>query len=275
MPKAANTLPPLKWVYISGVAFAVAMAAVVAFVAYAGRTRLPNGLYFMILIPLGLTAAAFLFGAMRSHAAYRGESSYGTLELGGPVVVLALVVLGGLMANRAETFALTVRVHGPDGPGDVVRSGRITADLAGVRRTADLSANGDVVFADVPAELDGDTIQLLAEANDYMLAPDAGRVVIPASHIVALALRRKEFLVTMRGSVRDGDGRAVRGARLDFNAGAATTSSDSSGNFIVRVANAPGTVIPLTVSRGEVVLFDENVTVAEQPALRIVLRRVR
>ena len=127
MTRPESTLPTMKWVYITGVAFVVTLLAVIGFVAFAGRVRMPNGLYFIILIPLGLAAAAFLFGAMRSHATYSGKSPYGTLELSGPVVVLALVVLGGMMANRAETFALTVRVHGPGGPADIVREGRLTA----------------------------------------------------------------------------------------------------------------------------------------------------
>ena len=162
MPPTTSPPDTMKWVYISGAAFVLTLGAVAAFVLSANRLRMPNGLFFVILIPLGLTAAAFLFGAMRSHATYKGTSSYGTLELGGPVVVLCLVVLAGMKANSAETFALTVRVHGPGGVSEVVREGRVTADLGGVRRTAIIGSEGEVVFGDVPADLDGTAVRIFA-----------------------------------------------------------------------------------------------------------------
>lgn len=271
LPPAPN-ITRLKWVYISGAAFAVALAAVVAFVVAAQRMRIPNGLYFVILIPLGLTAAAFLFGAMRSHAAYKGTSTFGTLELGGPVVVLGLVIVGGMMANRAETFALTVRVHGPRGTSDIIRDGRLTADLAGVRRTANIGADGAVVFADVPSDLEGQKIRLIAEVPTFVSDTSSEHVRIPPSHIIDLGLTPNRFQTTMRGSVFDRSGHAIRGAALNFGAGAVSAVSDWAGNFAVSTSVAPGTVLPLTVSLNGAVVFDENVTVAEQPALRIVIR---
>jgi hypothetical protein len=262
----------LKWVYISGAAFAVALAAVVAFVVLAQRMRLPNGLYFIILIPLGLTAAAFLFGAMRSHATYRGTSTLGTLELSGPVVVLGLVIAGGMMSNRAETFALTVRVHGPGGASDIIRSGRLTADLAGVRRTSSISVDGAVVFADVPGDLEGQAVRLIAEVDNFISDTAAERVVIPASHIVDLALSQRRYLTEMRGTVRDRAGRAVRNATLNFGSGVTTAVSDAAGDFAVALSAAPGAVMPLTVTVNGELVFDNTVTVAKDPALRIVIR---
>ena len=271
MTRPESTLPTMKWVYITGVAFVVTLLAVIGFVAFAGRVRMPNGLYFIILIPLGLAAAAFLFGAMRSHATYSGKSPYGTLELSGPVVVLALVVLGGMMANRAETFALTVRVHGPGGPADIVREGRLTADLAGVRRTAVIGSDGEVVFGDVPADLEGQVIRLTPDVPG--LQPDlTGKpAIIPTSHIVDVGMTRRIFSTPMRGSVQDHSGHPVRSAVLNFNAGMVTAVSDSAGNFHATIALNSGSVVPLTVSLKNQILYDENVTISEQPALRIVL----
>lgn len=272
MPPAAPNASRQKWVYISGVAFAIAIVAVVVFITVAQRTRLPNGLYFIILIPLGLTAAAFLFGAMRSHATYKGTSTFGTLELGGPVVVLGLVVVGGMMANRAESFSLTVRVHGPGGTGEVIRGGRVIADLAGVRRTAAIGSDGEVVFADVPADLEGERVRLIADVPLYVADSGSERVLIPASHIIDLGLTRRRFVTVMRGSVRDRAGRAVRNAVLNFGAGTATSKTDADGNFVASIDVAPGTVLPLTVSLDGTVVYDNDVTVAEQPVLRIVVR---
>ncbi len=271
MTRQETTVPTMKWVYITGAAFVVTLLAAIAFITVAGRVRMPNGLYFIILIPLGVAAAAFLFGAMHSHATYSGKSPYGTLELSGPVVVLALVVLGGMMANRAETFALTVRVHGPGGPGDIVRDGRLTADLAGVRRTAVIGSDGEVVFADVPADLEGQIIRLTPDVPGLQPDSVSKPTTIPASHIIDVGMARRRFSTPMRGSVQDHMGHPVRGAVLNFDAGGVTAVSDSAGNFRATIAMNAGSVVPLTVSLKNQILYDDNVTISEQPALRIVL----
>lgn len=272
MNRPPPKIAPMKWVYFTGAVFLLLFAAVIAFILAAGRLTIPNGLYYFILILLGLGAAGFLFGAMRSFARYKGQSSYGNLELGGPVVVLALVVIGGFYANRAATFSLTVRVHGPGGPADVIREGRLIADLAGVRRSTEIGSDGEVVFADVPAALDGQPVRLIPEVPGYE-PPTSDLSVIPESHIIELALARKLYATPMHGTVRDGTGRLIRNAALNFNGGTATAVSDASGNFTAVIPMGPGKVIPLTVTVGGKVVYDENVTVAEEPALVIVIKK--
>src|SRR5215469_3106589 len=51
-------------------------------------------LYYFGLVVLGLVAALVLFGILHSTARYRGRHFGGALELGGPVVCSALVVIG-------------------------------------------------------------------------------------------------------------------------------------------------------------------------------------
>ncbi len=273
-PSSKSKLPPLTWVYISAAAFVVVLVTIGAFLASASRLRLPNGLYFIILVPLGLAAAGFLFGAMRSHATWKGTTPGGTLELGGPVVVLCLVILAGMRANSAETFALTVRVHGPGGSSDIVREGQVTADLGGVRRTGTIGSAGEAVFSEVPAELDGTAVRVFATVAGLIGdSTSAQAITIPESHVIELGLIAQRFSTTMRGTVRDMRGRVVRGATIDIGAGAATAISDSAGNFSLAVESAPGTVVPLTVAVKGTVLFDNSVTVAAQPPLRIVLER--
>ena len=89
MPAPSPKISQLKWVYISGAVFLVALICAALLIAFAGKVSfIPNSLYFVVLIPLGLVAAGFLFGAMRSHARFSGKMSHGTLELAGPVVEL-------------------------------------------------------------------------------------------------------------------------------------------------------------------------------------------
>ena len=57
-------------------------------------------LYYIVLLTLGAASAAFLFGVFRSYSQYTGKVIGGNLELGGPVVVFVLVVVGGFYASN-------------------------------------------------------------------------------------------------------------------------------------------------------------------------------
>jgi hypothetical protein len=273
MASPASKIHPLKWVYISGVAFLVALACAVALIAFAGRLSfIPNSLYFVILIPLGLTAAGFLFGAMRSHAKFSGKMSYGTLELAGPVVVFGLVVLGGLfLANPTTTFALTVRVFGPGGQADIIRQGTVTADLGPRRDTRPINAQGEVVFADIPTALVGQPIRLLPDVPGYRLRT-TDPLVIPDDHVLELELLRPESSTTVRGVVFDSHNRTVGNATVSFNGGSVTTVTDDLGSFSAALPVDAGQIVPITVTLKGRIVYDDNITVAETPALKIKIK---
>jgi hypothetical protein len=274
MPKSESKPSQLAWVYISAIAFLVVMAGVVAYVAFAGQlTAIPNWLYYLLLIPAGLAAAAFLSGAMRSHAKFTGQGSYGTIELAGPAVVAGLVVVGGfLLANRATTFALTVRTHGPGGPSAIIREGTLTLDLGQDRRTASIGPDGQVVFAEVPAALAGEKVRLIPNVPGYR-AKDDEAITIPVSHVIDLALERQTYATPVTGIVTDARNRVVRGASVSINGGMVSAETDASGRFSMTVPLAPGSVVPIQVLVNGSIIYDSQVTVAEQPPLRLKVAR--
>jgi hypothetical protein len=65
-------------------------------------------LFYLLLIPWALSSAAFLFGAMKSYARFTYKHLGNFLELGGPVVLFCLVLVGGfkLVPPAPETFDL-------------------------------------------------------------------------------------------------------------------------------------------------------------------------
>src|SRR5580693_6830864 len=62
-----------------------------------GRLGLTGNLYYLVLLPMGLAAAVFLFGVLRSYARYSGKQLGGMLELSGPIVAFVLVVILGFV----------------------------------------------------------------------------------------------------------------------------------------------------------------------------------
>src|SRR5437763_1981980 len=97
------------------------------------RLKLEGQFFYLILLPLGMSVAAFLFGALRSVALYKGSQFGGALELGGPIVGFALVVLLGKGISEPGNPHLTVFVHGPGGKNEMVLRNRgvVLLDLGG------------------------------------------------------------------------------------------------------------------------------------------------
>ncbi|HEV7668998.1 MAG TPA: TIR domain-containing protein [Thermoanaerobaculia bacterium] len=178
------------------------------------RFGLTGQLYYVLLLPLGLGAAAFLFGAMRSYASFRGKAFGGVLELGGPVVVFCLVVLGGFkLVPPITPFALTVFVHGPGGVHDLPLRGKgvVILDLGPDRRREAIGEKGQAQFASIPATFRGQEIAVGLEADGFDLG-ESSRQARLDSEVLYLEAKPRPFKI--RGRVLGGDGRPVPGARL-------------------------------------------------------------
>ena len=137
------------WPYalLSLIAFVCAALLLAAFLFSADKIvalGLTGKLYYIVLLPLGLSVSAFLFGALRAYGTYRGRLHGGRLELGGAAVGFFLVIiLGFTLPEPSQNFSLTVLVHGPKGDTDMVlrSSGSVILDTGELRRTAAIGPN--------------------------------------------------------------------------------------------------------------------------------------
>jgi hypothetical protein len=122
--------------------------------------------FYLLLIPWALSSAAFLFGAMRSYAHFTHKHIGSFLELGGPVVLFCLVLLGGfkLVPPAPETFDLAVRANSADTP--LVTSGEITLELPGLPH-ANIGQDGEANFKGLSATLKGKAIKVLPKVDGY------------------------------------------------------------------------------------------------------------
>src|SRR5579864_6464995 len=125
--------------------------------------------FYLLLIPWALASAAFLFGAMKSFASFSYKQLPSLLELGGPVVLFCLVLVGGykLVPPAAETFDLTVRPYSADGRDPIIRSGKVTIDLGNDRRTASLGDKGEADFKSILAKFKSAPIKVLPGIDGY------------------------------------------------------------------------------------------------------------
>lgn len=211
------------------------------------RFGLTGQLFYVLLLPLGLSAAAFLFGALRSYAVYRGEALGGILELGGPVVLFGLVVLGGVfLPQPTAPFSLTVFVHGKGGVHDLPlrQQGHVILDLGPDRRKAAIGAEGQAFFPGIPPSLRGRPAAVFLEAEGLQVA-EGSRQALLEGEVLYLPVERLPFEI--RGRVMDDEGRPVAGAALDLRDLKAATDADGSFRLVVP-GEWGGAALPLRVT---------------------------
>lgn len=240
---ADEKVAPRTWLTVYWLCFAACLGVALLLLTFAPRLAqygLTGYLVYLVLVPLGLGAAGFLSGAMRSLARYEGKLWFGALRLGGPVVVFAGVVLGGLVFGRpAATLQLVVRVYGPDGAGEVVRQGKVRLIAGQATRVAPIDADGVAYFPEIPAETRGRPIEVEPEVPGYQAKARPSQV-LPADGNLRLDLEKVPVKVEpllVSGTVLTG-GRPLAGASLNLENGLALGTSDVLGNF--RLAVPPG-----------------------------------
>lgn len=132
-PGRFNSKQQFSWVWISGIAFLLCFAAssvLVIFGKQLDALGIAGNIYYIILIPLGFSSAAFLAGAMKSYASFKSNESfpYGKLNLSGPIVIFALVVGGGFIMptlNKKAEFDQKVRISRNDKPDELLNEGSV------------------------------------------------------------------------------------------------------------------------------------------------------
>lgn len=271
MSTSQKSLKPFNWVIISVIGFVVFMAMAILFSIYSNRLNLiSSSTYFFLLIPLGLLAAAFLFGAMRSHAKYSGKAYNGTLQLSGPIVVLALIIILGYKFRPTEnTFSTTVNVFSSDTNQTPVDEGKL-AIYYGTAHVSKKINDGQVVLHELPQTFRGKQITVIPTAEGY--ASKAISVVVPANeNVINLYLQKLEDSVTMRGIVLTEKGKPVKDAVIVFADGMAKTSTDDFGNFQLSVPLKDGTETTVRVYKNDELKYNHLVRVSAQAPLSIQL----
>lgn len=260
----AQPLEPRSYLAVSAVGLAVSVGLLLFLVFGADRivsAGLDHRVFYVLLVPLGMSAAAFAFGAMKSTATFKGKRP-GDVTLTGPAVFAAMVVLGGFfLVPEGGLRSVAVRVDrstedgGGPVPGAVVR-----LDWGPQRLVQTTDATGQASFLGLPPGASGVTVS--AEAEGF--AP-ASRVVdaVPADGVIRVALRTRATLHELRGTVLDRETRApLAGVVLSFGSGVAVDTTDAQGNFRISLAPPPGGRLSVIGTRGDTVGFNTEVPVA-------------
>lgn len=186
--------------------------------------------FYLVLIPLGLSSAVFLFGCLKSYAVYKGNALGGVLELGGPVVVFILVLILGFWLNPdSSVFSTTVYVRLVDAPTQPFVSGRVLLQLGGDPRNVQVSERGAAYFTGIPANFRGDDVAVsLLDAPGYQANQSTLRLEDGSVNLAVIALP-----LEFSGYVINDTGQPVEGARIGM--AGQSTETDSGGYFRITV----------------------------------------
>ncbi len=212
---------------------------------WAVKLGLEGRLFYVTLLPLGLSAAVFLFGVVRSYAAYTGQVYGGTLELGGPIVAFVLVVIGGFeLVPNPSPFSVTAFVHGEAGSHDLVLrdSGWVSMDLGQDRKRERIGDKGEARFQSILPSFRGQTVPVDVDAPGYELVGEKSRELTEAP----MYLKVRPALVKLGIQVRDAKG-PVEGAVVSLPDLNQSTTTGPTGRATFSLRGLPGDKVNVTV----------------------------
>jgi hypothetical protein len=242
------------YVIIAAAGFAIAVGFTFFFI-YRVPQLVESGfqgqIFYLLLIPWALSCAAFLFGAMRSYARFTDNQVGTTLELGGPVVLFGLVVLGGfkLVPSPPEVIDLAVVAQGNDTP--LITDGTIILDLPGLPH-AKIGPDGQANFT-ISGQYKGMPIRVLAEVDGYVERWQTPRV---RGNVLDVDLERTHPLVVLTGSLYPlpSNGKTIT---ILVDGQDHKSSPDDLGTFSLNVDGKAGDRIRLKVYEGRKLIYDD------------------
>ncbi|MGE5860301.1 MAG: hypothetical protein ACM34J_07090 [Ignavibacteria bacterium] len=276
MVKQPDKISKLTWVYISGAASLFFLVAAILMIFLSPRLTefgITKSFYYIILIPVGLASAAFLFGALRSSAKYSGKTSYGSIELTGPVVIFCLVIIGGFyFASPESDFLLTIRTVVPAKPEKIINDGSIIVDFGDQRLDKKLNENGEVMFSGVSSKFIGKPINIFPQIKGYKIK-EGNSISIPENRIIYLELTERIDSTLLRGMVINDKGDPEDSVFIDIESGVASAASDDKGRFSIVVPASAGETLLLTAVKNGTTLYRDFITVTERGSITIKLKK--
>lgn len=264
-------LSPRGYLAVSAAGLLLAIGLLLFLVFGADRilaAGLDHRVFYVLLVPLGLSAAAFAFGAMNSSGTFTQQGNR-QVGLTGPAMFAALVVVGGFfLVPQGGLRSLVVRVdRGAESGGGPVAGAAVTVDW-GVQRLVQITdASGQASFVGLPPGATG--VGVAVEAVGYA---SERRVLdaVPADGAVRLELAVRATLTRVRGTVFERrTGAPLEGVALNFGSGAAVDTTDAFGNFAVELALPAGARVLVVGTRDGTRGLNTEVTVAEDVPVQL------
>ena len=260
---------PTNWVILSILGFLFFLALAILFSVYNRQlTFITPSLYFFLLIPLALLSAAFLFGALKSYAKYSGKVYNGTLELGGPVVLFAMILLLGIKAApKRESLQLAINIFGDSAQTEIINSGKVHLYFGNAKMTKDIS-DGQALFNELPANAANQQISISADVDGYTGIRQS--IDVPAANTaITYILQKNKVEIIQRGVVINADGNPVSNGIVVIENGLAKDTTDELGHFTATVPLKDGAEVNIRVYKQNKIIYDNLHKLSNQVSLTL------
>jgi hypothetical protein len=281
LKKPRNVSPSrsqLGWLWISGIAFVICILAVCGLLFFGNRLEnlgIVGNMYYIILIPLGFSAAAFLSGAMKSYAKFTSNESltYGKLTLAGPIVVFGLVVVGGFILpkwnDKEQQFIPRFRIVNETVKTSDFAKGTVALSLPDQPSIILDIFKGEVSFPNIPIKYLHKPAKVSVDIENYEMT-DSGNIELSKEvHNINVAKTDLSSNTTVRGTIINQNDQPLTNAVLNFGSGMAKVTTDENGDFEVKIAKPAGEIIRLNILHEGVLLYSNDVTLSQNPPMLI------
>jgi hypothetical protein len=268
-------MKPSTYAWLAGGGLLVSIGLLLFLVFQADRVvaaGLDHRVFYVLLIPLGLAAGAFAYGAMISTGTFSGRVGPGEVKLTGPVVFAALVVAGGFfMVPNGGSVTLVVRVYSGDAAGAAIVGAEVVLDAGQARSTARTDGGGQAVFAGVGRSESASGVTVAVTADGYE-SVRRSLDAIPVSGVVEVGLTA--LPATLIGTIQErGSAEPAVGVILNFASGAAVDTTDEMGNFRVELDRRPSGRVSVIGVRGDTVGLDTEVPLGSPDPIALLFGR--
>lgn len=231
-------LSPLAYAVISLIAFVIGTGLLLLFIFKADdlvAQGIDEKVFYVLLLPLGLSAAGFLFGVMHSYAAYKGKILGGVLRLGGPVVLfLIVVILGFTLVPETGPFDFTIFLRDADGKTVLKEEGVLKIILRTEQKIEKIDDKGSVDFKNIPAKFKNKEVVVEIVVSGWQFTDHKTTTYCNlASSSATLIIERDDSLCCVSGSVTDSHLNPVVGASIIVQG--IEVETDKNGRFFVSI----------------------------------------
>jgi len=201
-------LPAWVYVWISLGSLVIGIGLLFLYIFKAGdlvSQGIAKTVFYVLLIPLGLAAAAFLFGAMRAYTRYTGKVFFGKLEIRGPAVVFFLVIiLGFVLVPGTRPFLFTIYLQDSAGAPVLQNQGQLILRLEDNPVTGTIDAHGAVDFKGIPPQFMNREVTVNLDVKHWRFASGgvSSTCRLKGNNAV-LVVERDDSLARLSGTVMD------------------------------------------------------------------------
>jgi hypothetical protein len=171
--KKKRLMSPIAYAIFSIIFLFISLLILFIYISKIGTTTLPSLLTYILLIPLGLSVAAFLFGSMNSIASWTGTQFSGKLTLGGPVVGFFLTIVLAYYLPNTHSSDITLHLRSVNSGKEIINNlGVLIATFPNETKRLQIDDNGDVTLKAISSELRAKDVQLALENECWKLYID-------------------------------------------------------------------------------------------------------